>query len=82
MDHHTEGYSLPEYGNPYLTDRYKRYLYENNLPFPEIQVKRDLSHENRLRPGDVYRQEDVGCWEHMVGIMKAPDDAHEAFFLG
>ncbi|MEM8862940.1 MAG: sulfatase-like hydrolase/transferase, partial [Chloroflexota bacterium] len=81
LDHNCEGYSLPEYGNPYLTERYKRYLEARNLPHPQIRVERDLNHENRLRPGDVYLQKDVGCWEHMTGIMEAPDDCHEAFFL-
>ncbi len=82
LEHGSQGYSLRGYGNPYLTEPYKNYLAARNLPHPTIRIERDLSHGDRLQPEDTYVQADTGgCWEHMAGIMEAPDDAHEAFFL-
>ncbi|MEM7343619.1 MAG: sulfatase-like hydrolase/transferase [Chloroflexota bacterium] len=80
-DHHCEGFSQPGYGNPYLSKTYQQYLKVNGLPHPKIIIERDFSHENRRLSGERYTQTDVGHWEHMTGIMDAPDDAHEAFFL-
>ncbi|MEM7116162.1 MAG: sulfatase-like hydrolase/transferase [Chloroflexota bacterium] len=77
-----QGYSLPGYGNPYTSAKYKTYLRQHGIQPPTIIVERDFAHENRLPPGVPYQQTDEqGCWEHMSGIMDAPEDAHEAFFL-
>lgn len=82
FDHGCEGYCYTSYGNPYLTKEYDEYLKENNLPHPEIMIE-DTMDPWRLDiiPGKKYIQNKEWSNEQASGIMLAPRECHEAFFL-
>lgn len=85
LDHHCEGFNFPSYNNPYTKDAYKAYLKKYNLPEPMIEIKKDFCREalgfDTLVEGEDYIQDASFCNEHAVGLMKAPRECHEAFFL-
>ncbi len=45
-----EGYSYPRFGNPYLTEEYKEYLKEKNLPPMEVKVVYSMYPEHMNEP--------------------------------
>jgi arylsulfatase A-like enzyme len=79
-DHHCEGFSYPSYNNPYTKPEYKEYLQARDLPEADITVERDFM-KNGRKHGDHMVQDQKWCNEHTSGIMEAPNDTHEAFFL-
>jgi len=87
-DHACQGFSYPGYNNPYTKSEYKVYLEKRRLPVPEIFIERSFwppvlnsGEVNPMREGELYRQERRWCNEHGCGVMLAPTDTHEAFFL-
>lgn len=87
LDFDCEGFSLEDYGNPYITAEYQQYLRRNNLPPAEHRVEYvfDSFVMNRefpdLKAGAAYRSERYWCGEHATGITTTPKETHEAFFL-
>lgn len=88
-DHHTEGFSMSGYGNPYNTPRYKAYLEAEGLPRAQHMIEKAMQHEafdnngyfKKLKEGETYQSEDFWCGEHAVGITTTPKETHEVFFL-
>ena len=87
-DHHCEGYSYPDYGNPYLTAEYENYLKENDLPPFEVRIKHSflnpewpITKEKGLIAGRLHRPSGKLLSEHAAGLMTTPKESHEAFFL-
>ena len=87
-DHHTEGFSIPEYGNPYITEEYGEYLRRHDLPPAEHEIFRVFPNDNtaetfpRLKEGERhYRCGSYWCGEQCVGRTVTPKETHEAFFL-
>ncbi|MCY3781929.1 MAG: sulfatase-like hydrolase/transferase [Chloroflexi bacterium] len=87
LDFNCEGFSLEDYGNPYITAEYRDYLRKNSLPPAEHQVEYvfDSFVMNRefpqLKVGAPYRSDRYWCGEHATGITTTPKESHEAFFL-
>ncbi len=87
LDFNCEGFSLEDYGNPYITDEYRDYLQRKNLPAAEHRVEYvfDSFVMNRefpnLKVGAPYRSDRYWCGEHAVGITTTAKETHEAFFL-
>lgn len=88
-DHHCEGVSVTDYGNPYLWPEYEAYLKEKGLPkavhhivdyfdIPEISTRGDWA---KCAPGVDYQCEASWCGEHAIGVTTTPKETHESFFL-
>lgn len=87
LDFDCEGFSLEDYGNPYITPEYHEYLNKRNLPpaehrvefvFDSFVMKREFPN---LKVGATYRSDRYWCGEHATGITTTPKETHEAFFL-
>jgi len=87
LDFDCEGFSLEDYGNPYITKEYRDYLRKKNLPpadhhveyvFDSFVMKREFP---ALEVGATYRSDRYWCGEHASGITATPKESHEAFFL-
>ena len=87
LDFDCEGFSLEDYGNPYITREYRAYLNKRNLPpaehrveyvFDSFVMKREFPN---LRAGAAYRSDRYWCGEHATGITTTAKETHEAFFL-
>lgn len=81
-DHACKGFCYPSYGNPYLTDEYKAYLKEYNLPEPEIMIDGTMDPWRLdIIPGKVYKQTKEWTNEQAMGTLLSPKETHEAYFL-
>jgi arylsulfatase A-like enzyme len=89
-NHHCEGFSYPDYNNPYTKSEYKNYLEELNLPHFQVRLQRSFTdprtkHGKRLKltmeKGDLHTLDRAACNENSTGIMTTPKESHEAFFL-
>lgn len=87
LDHGCEGYSLPAYGNPYITERYRSYLAERGLPPAEhwvdgfLWAKHTKEQFPDLATGGPYRCGSFWCGENAYGHTITPKETHESFFL-
>jgi len=85
LDFGCEGFSMPKYGNPYITDEYNQYLEQNNLPFIEVEVQKDfrdaISKSLGIKEGELYKPDFLVYSEYITGILTTPKESHEAFFL-
>ncbi len=87
LDHGCEGFSLPNYGNPYIAERYRAYLEDHGLPRAEHWVDGYLwaDHSKQQFPnlevGGPYRCDSFWCGENAYGRTITPKETHESFFL-
>ncbi|MHA1110394.1 MAG: sulfatase-like hydrolase/transferase [Promethearchaeota archaeon] len=80
------GYSYPRFGNPYITEEYKQYLIEKNLPPIEVEVQYTLTpdHMNKqygIKVGENYKPVFPVNHEHICGLMTTPKESHEVYFF-
>lgn len=87
LDFDCQGFSLEDYGNPYITSEYRDYLERKRLPparhqvefvFDSFVMKREFPN---LKAGASYRSDRYWCGEHATGITSTAKETHEAFFL-
>ena len=87
LDFDCAGFSLEDYGNPYISAEYQDYLRREGLPparheieyvFDSFVMAREFP---QLKAGASYRSERYWCGEHAIGITSTPKETHEAFFL-
>lgn len=87
LDFDCEGFSLEDYGNPYITSEYRDYLRKRKLPraehlveyvFDSFVMRREFPD---LKAGAPYSSDRYWCGEHATGITTTPKETHEAFFL-
>ena len=81
-----EGFSLPGYGNPYRSPEYAAYLQRYGLPDPIVDVEWAAGGPavKNVNMKDVVRFAGVnpnGFRSASAGVMKAPAEASEAFFV-
>ena len=79
-----EGFSYPDYGNPYLTAEYKEYCKKRGLPEATFDIKHLFTEpESPDKPdlGPGYRCLGKAFHPHASGLLETPDDTHETFFL-
>ena len=90
LDHECEGFSYPDYNNPYTKPEYAEYLKKYDLPHFEVRIQRSFSEPNsdfnrrlgiNIVPGELHKIEGAACTESATGIMTTPKESHEAFFL-
>lgn len=89
-DHHCEGLSYTDYGNPYITPEYKDFITRKNLPQAKHLIKGAFPVKDIIEQGDWvglaegvedYECRDKWCGEHAYGITTTPKETHESFFL-
>lgn len=80
-----EGFSLPGYGDPYGTEEYARYLQEQNLPKPIVDVEwkpnGQLDRNVDLTERGIEPKSNVGIGHPTTGVIKAPAETTEAYFV-
>ena len=88
LDHQAKGFSLAEYGNPYITEEYQQYLEKNGLPTPKHAIEMVFPNKNTsetfpaLVQGNTdYTCDKYWCGEPCIGKTLTPKETHEAFFL-
>ncbi len=85
LDFGCEGFSMPRYGNPYITKEYEEYLKKNDLPFIEVKVQKDfrdvISENLGIKEGELYKPNFPVHSEYITGILTTPKETHEAYFL-
>lgn len=79
FEHGCRGFNYPSYNNPYTKAEYHAYLDELGLDVPDIFVEHYFWEDDQA--GRVIRQDREWCNEHASGVMLAPKEAHESFFL-
>ena len=78
-----------DYGNPYISEEYKEYLKEKNLPQAVHHIVKsfyvdgisDRGDWDGMEPGADYQCKSWWCGEHAVGVTTTPKETHESFFL-
>ncbi|MBA7611479.1 Arylsulfatase [subsurface metagenome] len=89
-DHQCEGFSYPDYNNPYTKPEYKEYLKKKDLPHFQVRLQRSFSDPNsklgkslksKMESGEVHTLDRAACNENTTGVMTTPKETHEAFFL-
>ncbi|GAH32567.1 unnamed protein product, partial [marine sediment metagenome] len=80
-DHHCEGFSYPDYNNPYTKPEYKKYLEEKNLPHFQVRLQRSFYDPKskygkilklKMESGELHTFDRAVCNEHTTGIMTTP----------
>ena len=89
-DHHCEGFSYPDYNNPYTKPGYKKYLKKKELPHFQVRLQQSFMDPNiklgkylksKIEAGELHTLDRAACNENTTGIMTTPKETHEAFFL-
>lgn len=87
LDHGCQGLSLPNYGNPYVTEEYRQYCKRRGLPEAVHYIDGYLTSKEfdeqfpSLRPGIEYKCDSFWCGENAYGRTLTPRETHESFFL-
>ena len=87
LDFGCEGFSLEDYGNPYITPEYHDYLERKGLPPAEHHIEYVFDSPMMAREfpelavGKSYRSNRYWAGEHAIGMTTTPKETHEAFFL-
>ncbi|MBD3254126.1 MAG: sulfatase-like hydrolase/transferase [Candidatus Lokiarchaeota archaeon] len=88
FDHQCEGFSYPDYSNPYTKPEYKAYLERNKLPEFEVEITQHFLNPNwkktkelGIKVGTLHKVHSEWSTEHAIGDMTTPKETHEAFFL-
>jgi len=85
LDLGCEGFSVPGYGNPYITKEYTQYVERNDLDFIQVKIQKDfddpISKHLGIKEGELYKPKFRSHSEYFSAIMKTPNESHESFFL-
>ncbi|TFG01656.1 MAG: DUF4976 domain-containing protein [Promethearchaeota archaeon] len=88
QDFGCEGFSMPAYGNPYITPTYKEYIKKKNLPSFQVKVEHSfmdpemsLTKAHGIKKGELLNPDFFTLSSHTAGPMTTPKETHEAFFL-
>lgn len=84
QDYGCEGFSLPGYGNPYISPEYKAYceqrgLEEASFNLEHVFLEKISPDQPQIGPG--YQCKAQHAHTHVTGTMETPPDTHEAQFL-
>lgn len=80
-DYGLEGWSLPDYGQPYMSPEYKTYAAERGFGDARALIEHNLDHPDWA--GRTMTLHDDSPWHFMngSGILQGPPEAHEEFFV-
>jgi len=80
-----EGFSLPEYGNPYGSPEFAQYLHKYNLPEPVVDVEwranGELDKNVRLMERGLEPNRKVGIGHPSAGTFQTQAETSEAYFV-
>ena len=81
VDYGIEGWSLPDYGKPYMSDAYKAYAAERGLGDARARIEHCLNHPEW--EGTVQVLHHPSPWRFMQasGVLEGPPEAHEEDFV-
>ena len=76
------GWSMPDYGKPYMSGRYRDYARARGLGEPRAVIEHWLNHLDEVGREHVLHHDSP--WYHMnaAGVQKGPPEAHHDFFVG
>lgn len=80
-DYGMGGWSLPDYGNVYHSEKYKRYLAERGLSQPKCRIDHNLF--DPALDGSTVTLDPPEPWTYMdgSGVLLGPSEAQEQFFV-
>ncbi|MHC4916952.1 MAG: sulfatase-like hydrolase/transferase [Planctomycetota bacterium] len=80
-DYGIEGWSLPHYGKPYMSDRYRDYCAERGLGEARARIEGNLNHPEW--EGQTLTLHDESPWKFMngSGVLEGPEEGHEENFV-
>lgn len=84
QDYGCSGFSLPHYGNPYVSPEYQAYLKDKDLPPISVETTVALTEGNHPDHSHVGKGLMCHCRDltwHIAGFMETPAETHEAYFL-
>ncbi len=84
MDIGCSGFSQEDYGNPYKSQEYTKYLEKYNLPPAKMIVEDNMWSESLLKDvkeDDIYTFDRPMMNEALSGILDTPKESHECFFM-
>jgi arylsulfatase A-like enzyme len=80
-DYGVEGWSLPHYGKPYMSDRYREYCAGRGLGEARARIERNLNHPEWA--GQTLTLHDESPWTFMngSGVLAGPEEGHQENFV-
>jgi arylsulfatase A-like enzyme len=81
VDFGIEGWSLPDYGKPYMSQAYREYAEKRGFDDARAVIEHNVNHPEW--EGQTLTLHHPSPWRFMnsSGVMPAPPDAHEEFFV-
>lgn len=79
-----KGVSYPDYSNPYHQKEYQDYIKEKNLPPAAMKVEVNMCEKgwiDDVEEGDSYSFTRPLLNEALSGVLEAPKESHEAFYV-
>lgn len=79
-----KGISYPDYSNPYHQKEYQDYIKEKELPPAAMKVEVNMCEKgwiDDVEEGDIYRFTRPLLNEALSGVLEAPKESHEAFYV-
>ncbi|MBI3973326.1 MAG: sulfatase-like hydrolase/transferase [Chloroflexi bacterium] len=80
LDYGIEGWSLPDYGKPYMSEAYREYAAARGLGEAQARIEHSVNHPEW--EGQTLVLHDPSPWRFMncSGVLEGPPESHEAFF--
>jgi len=80
-DYGFEGWSLPKYGRPYISEKYDEYLKELNLPEPIVNIEWYFNDPKHIGSFPLKKLLAKKYWRLSSGVFETPLETHESFFV-
>lgn len=81
LDYGIEGWSLPGYGNVYVSDAYREYAAKRGFGEPRAHIEHNMDHPDWEGHTLVMDHPSPGRYRNGAGILQGPPEAHEEFFV-
>ena len=76
-----EGWSLPDYGNFYMSEAYEKYARQRGLGPAAARIEHNLNHPEWSGQTHVLHHESPWHYMNGAGVLQGPPEAHEAQFV-
>jgi arylsulfatase A-like enzyme len=80
-DYGIEGWSLPDYGKPYMSDAYREYAAARGLGDATARIERSVNHLEWEGQRLVLHHDSPWYFMNCSGVLEGPPEAHEQFFV-
>ena len=81
LDYGMEGWSLPDYGKPYMSDAYQQYAAALGLGQARVRVEHNLRHPEWIGQQIVLHHPSPFYFNSGSGVLQGPPAAHETWFV-